>query len=105
MHIDTQHADYDPARVPNEVTIPGNASRMCFTSDSVIDDDTPLEPDETFVLEVDETDPDDPRITVTDGNTTVIILDDDCEFRYFRRVHTGAPQLEYGLIVSLYLYL
>jgi hypothetical protein len=62
------------------VTIPGNASRMCFTSDSVIDDDTPLEPDETFVLEVDQTDPDDPRITVTDGNTTVIILDDDCEF-------------------------
>jgi hypothetical protein len=76
----TQHADYDPARVPNEVTIPSNTSRMCFTSDSVIDDDIPLEPDETFVLEVDQTDPDDPRITFTDVNTTVIIL--DCEFSF-----------------------
>jgi hypothetical protein len=56
---------------------------MCFTSDSVIDDDIPSEPDETFVLEIDGTDPDDPRITVTDGTTTIIIVDsDDCEFEH-----------------------
>ena len=58
------------------VTIPGNASRMCFTSDSVIDDNED-EDDKTFVLEIVEVDPDDPRVNVTDGTTTVIIVDND----------------------------
>lgn len=71
------NSDYDPANVPSSVTIAGDSDRMCFTSTSVIDDEEALEDDETFILEIDEVDPDDPRISITDGNTTVIILDDD----------------------------
>ena len=69
--------DYNPANVPGYVVIPGNASMACFTSDSVLDDEIALEDNETFVLSIDEVDPDDPRVNVPDEDTTVIILDED----------------------------
>ena len=65
--------------MPTTVTIPGDSSRMCFTSDSVIDDDED-EDVETFILEIVEVDPDDPRVNVTGGITTVIVVDEDGEF-------------------------
>ncbi len=54
----------------------------CFTSDTVIDDGVALEEDETVLLEVIYVFPEDPRITVTNGNTTVIILDDDGKYKF-----------------------
>ena len=45
----------------------------------MIDDDED-EDVETFILEIVEVDPDDPRVNVTDGITTVIVVDEDGEY-------------------------
>ncbi|ORU95023.1 MAG: hypothetical protein A6F71_10275 [Cycloclasticus sp. symbiont of Poecilosclerida sp. M] len=72
--------DYDPAGVPTSLEIPAGNLSACFTSDSVIDDDIPLELEESFYLILDEeVIPDDPRVNVTGPMTRVIILDEDGE--------------------------
>ena len=66
--------------MPTTLEIPAENLTACFTSDSIIDDDTPLEPDETFILVLDEIVPNDTRINVTGPMTTIIILDEDGEW-------------------------
>ena len=67
--------------IPSEVTIPADEDMACFISQSIIDDDISQEPDDDFDLNIPQaTTPDDPRIVISDGTTTVTILDDDGKF-------------------------
>ena len=93
-------ADYDPAQVPSTVTIPAGDLRMCFTSTSVLEDDDAMEPDETFILEITDNDPDDPRIVVREPTTTVIIVDDDGEFSGHRGLNISNNPPKYCMSVS-----
>ena len=91
--------DYNPDNVPTSVTIPADELRTCFVSDSVEDDDDAMEDDETFMLEITDNDPDDPRIIVREPMTTVIIVDDDGKID-FNYVHVS-----FWFILSGYFYL
>ena len=69
--------DYTSGNVPTTVIIPAGDRRTCFNSSSLEDDDDAMEPDETFMLNITMTNPDDPRIFVGVPTTTVIIVDSD----------------------------
>ena len=79
-HFFLSYLDYNPANVPSTVFIPASSLSICFVSNSIIDDQIALEFDETFSLSIDQAGPDSGgQITIANGSTVIIIVDDDGE--------------------------
>ena len=70
--------DYTPGGIPSTVIIPISDDRTCFTG-PIIDDLIALEPDESFILTIDNISPDNPRILRGIETTRITIVDDDSE--------------------------
>lgn len=72
--------DYVPSGIQTTVTIAASDPdmRSCFTG-PIIDDLIALEPDESFLLKIDNISPDNPRIVTGIDTTRITIIDDDGE--------------------------
>lgn len=70
------YADYDPGLIPSPLRIPAGQKRVCFNSSSIVDD-TNQEPEESFMLRLLATVPNNPLIVFSPVTTNVIILDND----------------------------
>lgn len=81
--------DYNPASIPDTITIAAAADRECFTG-MVINDILALEEEEQFRLTL--SDPTPSGVTIGQATTTITIQDDDGRhwaLQPYKQVHTN----------------